>query len=46
MGIRYYPGTGGALAERYLTMMPLKLIAGLGFLAIGAWTLQDHFSAA
>ena len=36
----------GTLAERYLSMIPLKLIAGLGFLAIGAWTLWDHFSAA
>lgn len=36
----------GTLAERYLAMIPLKLIAGLGFLAIGAWTLWDHFSGA
>ncbi len=36
----------GTLAERTLTMIPLKLIAGLGFLAIGAWTLWDHFAAA
>jgi putative Ca2+/H+ antiporter (TMEM165/GDT1 family) len=36
----------GTLAERYLSMIPLKLIAGLGFLAIGVWTLWDHFSAA
>ena len=36
----------GTLAERYLSMIPLKLIAGLGFLAIGAWTLWDHFSTA
>ncbi len=36
----------GTLAERYLSMIPLKLIAGLGFMAIGAWTLWDHFSAA
>lgn len=35
----------GTLAERYLTMIPLKLIAGIGFIAIGAWTLWDHFSA-
>ena len=36
----------GTLAERYLSMIPLKLIAGLGFIAIGAWTLWDHFSMA
>ena len=36
----------GTLAERYLAMIPLKLVAGLGFLAIGAWTLWDHYSTA
>ncbi len=36
----------GTLAERYLSMVPLKLIAGLGFIAIGIWTLWDHFSVA
>ncbi len=36
----------GATAEKYLTMIPLKLIAGLGFIAIGAWSLYGHFSAA
>ncbi len=36
----------GTLAERYLSMIPLKLIAGIGFLAIGAWTLWGHFSTA
>ena len=35
----------GAMAERYLAMVPLKLIAGLGFIAIGVWTLWGHFSA-
>lgn len=34
----------GALAERYLTSIPLKLIAGLGFILIGAWTVWDHFN--
>lgn len=33
----------GTLAERYLTAVPLKLIAGIGFIAIGAWTVWDHF---
>ncbi|KAA5803409.1 UPF0016 family protein [Alkalicaulis satelles] len=33
----------GMAAERWLTMIPLKLIAGLGFIAIGAWTVWEHF---
>ncbi len=36
----------GSLAQRYLTMVPLKLIAGLGFIAIGAWTVASHFRSA
>ncbi|GAB4531722.1 MAG: hypothetical protein Tsb0010_13020 [Parvularculaceae bacterium] len=36
----------GAAAERYLSLIPLKLIAGIGFLLIGAWTVWDHFNAA
>ncbi len=35
----------GTLAERHLAMLPLKLIAGLGFLLLGAWTLFEHFRA-
>jgi len=33
----------GAMAERYLTMIPLKLIAGIGFVLIGGWTIWSHF---
>ena len=33
----------GTTASRYLQGVPLKLIAGLGFIAIGAWTLLQHF---
>lgn len=33
----------GTFAERYLVILPLKLIAGLGFVAIGLWTLGEHF---
>jgi putative Ca2+/H+ antiporter (TMEM165/GDT1 family) len=33
----------GTFAERYLIMLPLKLIAGIGFIAIGLWTLGEHF---
>ncbi len=36
----------GTLAERYLTFVPLKLVAGLGFIAIGAWTVASHFRGA
>src|SRR5262249_53437367 len=36
----------GSMAGHYLTHMPLKLIAGLGFIAIGAWTLYGHFRGA
>jgi putative Ca2+/H+ antiporter (TMEM165/GDT1 family) len=36
----------GTVAERYLAVIPLKLIAGLGFLAIGAWTLWDYLKSA
>lgn len=33
----------GTFAAKYLAAIPLKLIAGLGFIAIGGWTLMDHF---
>lgn len=36
----------GTMAERYLTMIPLRLIAGLCFMAIGGWTVWEHFRAA
>jgi putative Ca2+/H+ antiporter (TMEM165/GDT1 family) len=36
----------GTVASRYMTVVPLKLIAGLGFIAIGAWTLTQHFRGA
>ncbi|MBI1391235.1 MAG: UPF0016 family protein [Alphaproteobacteria bacterium] len=35
----------GVMAERYLHALPLKLIAGSGFILIGAFTIVDHFSA-
>jgi putative Ca2+/H+ antiporter (TMEM165/GDT1 family) len=31
---------------RYLEMVPLKLIAGLGFIAIGCWSILEHFRGA
>jgi putative Ca2+/H+ antiporter (TMEM165/GDT1 family) len=36
----------GSMAEKYLTMIPLKLIAGVGFIAIGAWTIWGHYTGA
>lgn len=35
----------GTAAERYLTMIPLKLIAGVGFVIIGLWTIMGHYTA-
>ena len=34
----------GTTAERYLTMVPLKLLAGVGFVAIGLLTIWGHFN--
>ena len=36
----------GNQAARYLDMVPLKLIAGLGFVAIGCWAIVEHFRGA
>jgi putative Ca2+/H+ antiporter (TMEM165/GDT1 family) len=36
-------GTWGA---KYLETIPLKLIAGIGFILIGGWTVFDHFKGA
>jgi putative Ca2+/H+ antiporter (TMEM165/GDT1 family) len=36
----------GEVGGRYLSMIPLKPIAGLGFIAIGAWTVLQHFKCA
>lgn len=36
----------GAAAERYLTFLPLKLIAGFGFVAIGAYLIIEHLTKA
>jgi len=35
----------GTLASRFAENVPLKLIAGLGFVAIGLWNIWDHFKA-
>lgn len=36
----------GVAAERHLAALPLKLIAGAGFVALGLWTIWDHLRAA
>ena len=36
----------GHQATRYLDMVPLKLIAGIGFIAIGCWAIVEHFRGA
>lgn len=33
----------GGAAERHLSSLPLKLIAGAGFVAIGLWMITGHF---
>ncbi|SLN29889.1 TMEM165/GDT1 family protein [Oceanibacterium hippocampi] len=36
----------GTLLSRYMAFVPLKLIAGIGFVAIGCWTIYGHFQGA
>lgn len=36
----------GTFASKYLTMLPLKLIAGVGFILVGMWTVYSHYQAA
>ena len=33
----------GAVASKYLTALPLRLIAGIGFIVIGGLAIADHF---
>jgi putative Ca2+/H+ antiporter (TMEM165/GDT1 family) len=33
----------GSTAQQHLAALPLKLIAGIGFMLIGAWTIYCHF---
>jgi putative Ca2+/H+ antiporter (TMEM165/GDT1 family) len=33
----------GTAGSRYLHAVPLKLIAGIGFIAIGIWALVEYF---
>lgn len=34
----------GGASSKYLDMIPLKLIAGIGFLILGAWSIYEHFN--
>jgi len=36
----------GAFGGRWLEQVPLKLIAGIGFILIGAWSLFQHYRGA
>jgi putative Ca2+/H+ antiporter (TMEM165/GDT1 family) len=33
----------GAFAGRWLEHIPLRLVAGIGFILIGAWTVIQHY---
>lgn len=33
----------GTYASKYMAMVPLKLVAGIGFMVIGSWTVLEHF---
>lgn len=37
---------GNAAGEWLTTTVPLKLIAGIGFIGIGIWTVYGHFTGA
>lgn len=36
----------GTVASRYLSGVPFKLIAGIGFILIGAWTVMQYYRGA
>ncbi len=36
----------GSQGARYLEMVPIKPIAGVGFIVIGIWVLAEHFRGA
>jgi len=36
----------GNQAGKFLETVPLKLIAGIGFVAIGCWAIVEHFRGA
>lgn len=36
----------GTMGAKWLDMVPLKLISGIGFIVIGLWTVAEHYRAA
>jgi putative Ca2+/H+ antiporter (TMEM165/GDT1 family) len=36
----------GTIASRYLVAVPVKLIAGIGFILIGCWTVAQYYRGA
>jgi putative Ca2+/H+ antiporter (TMEM165/GDT1 family) len=36
----------GGASSKYLDIIPLKLIAGIGFLILGIWSIYEHFNGA
>ncbi|MDE2475454.1 MAG: TMEM165/GDT1 family protein [Alphaproteobacteria bacterium] len=36
----------GTFGRNWLQMVPLRLIAGIAFIAIGLWSLAEHFRGA
>ena len=36
----------GTVGARYIEGVPLKLIAGIAFIALGIWTVIEHFRGA
>ena len=36
----------GTIASRYLAGVPFKLIAGIGFILIGVWTVVQYYKGA
>ena len=36
----------GTVASRYMEGVPLKLIAGIGFILIGCWTVAQYYRGA
>lgn len=35
----------GAHAAKYLDVVPIRLLAGIGFILMGCWTVFTHFKA-
>ncbi len=35
----------GTVASKYIAFLPLKLIAGIGFMLVGGWTILDYLKS-